>query len=104
MNKSPIYATLLSPLVEGLLVDLMQDPTVVFDATPGSVDDSIYGYESIRDGDTYTHFATRNTPNTISPVQGDWFSVTFAEAKEISSIYLLPLSHFNSYNNNDECS
>ena len=101
MNKNPIYATFLSSLVEGLLVDLMQDPTVVFDATPGSVDDSSLGYESIRDGDLSTHFATRFT---ISPVQGDWFSVTFAEAKEISSIYLLPFSHFSPDNNNDICS
>ena len=103
MNKNPIYATLLSPLVEGLLVDLMQDPTVVFDATPGSVDDVGYGYENIRDEDPSTRFSTRNS-RTNDPVQGDWFSVTFAEAKEISSIYLLPFSHFNPYNNNDECS
>ena len=38
MYKNPIYATLLSPLVEGLLVDIMQEPGFVLDGTPGTLE------------------------------------------------------------------
>ena len=109
MNKSPIYATLLSPLVEGLLVDLMQDPTVVLDVTEGSVHAmNPYLIESIIDGNLSSSFKTRmwdSGPWINLPVQGDWLSVEFQEAKKINSIYLFPYSHFDAVNDKaDLCS
>ena len=76
-------ATILSPLIGGKLVDLMQDPGVVIDSRDGPCCGTTYA--DIIDGDTSTYFEANYEDI------GDWLSVEFQEAKKINSIYLLPL-------------
>ena len=75
-------ATILSPLIGGKLVDLMQDPGVVINSRDVPCCDTTYA--DIIDGDTSTYldFNERDI--------GAWVSVEFQEAKKINSIYLLP--------------
>ena len=60
-------ATILSPLIGGKLVDLMQDPGVVIDSRDGPWGSTTH--EDIIDGDTSSHFEAYN--GNI----GDWLSV-----------------------------
>ena len=104
MNKNPIYATFLSSLVEGLLVDLMQDPTVVFDVPPFTFnywDVTINGPQYLNDGDLSTYYKSHDN-NSNYPSLGDRLQVEFQEAKKINSIYLLPWTRYDGAGNTDE--